>query len=397
MAKLTVEDLKELKGKRVFCRVDFNVPLDDTQHITDDTRIEASLPTIQYLMDKQALIILASHLGRPKGKSIPEMSLKPVAERLGELIQKPVKFAPDCIGQEVKEMVENLQPGEVLLLENLRFHKEETDNDEGFSKELASLCDFYVNDAFGTAHRAHASTEGITHFIQRCAAGFLIKKELEYLGKALSEPERPFVAIIGGAKVSSKIAVLENLLNLVDKLIIGGGMTYTFIKAKGLEVGKSLLEEESIPLAQTIMQKADSLPNVELVLPVDCLIADKFDATAETKVVPIDSIPEDWQGVDIGPETISLFIEHLKSAKTVVWNGPVGVFEIDKFAEGTKKIAEYLATSDVISILGGGDTAAAVRKFGLEKKMSHVSTGGGASLEFMEGKELPGIKALSDA
>lgn len=396
MAKLTVDKLGDIKGKRVFCRVDFNVPLDEQQNITDDTRIKASLPTIRFLVEKGAKVILASHLGRPKGKVIPEMSLRPVAKRLEELLGQKVKFAPDCVGEEVEKMVAELQPGEVLLLENLRFHIEEEKNDKEFAKKLANLCDIYVNDAFGTAHRAHASTEGITHFVEKSAAGFLMKKELEYLGKALSNPERPFVALIGGAKVSTKIGVLENLLTKVDVLLIGGGMTYTFLKAKGLEIGDSLLEPESVELARKIMEKAESLPQVKLMLPVDCLIANKFDETAETKVVPVDSIPKGWQGVDIGDKTFEIFADELKKAKTIVWNGPVGVFEIDKFAQGTRKIAELLASLDATTIIGGGDTIAAVAKFGVADKMSHVSTGGGASLEFLEGRELPGIAALSE-
>ncbi|MCD6385250.1 phosphoglycerate kinase [Candidatus Sumerlaeota bacterium] len=396
MAKLMVDKLENIEGKRVFCRVDFNVPLDEQQNITDDTRIKASLPTIRFLLEKGARLILASHLGRPKGKVIPEMSLRPVAKRLGELLGQDVKFAPDCVGAEVEKMVSELRPGEVLLLENLRFHIQEEKNDKEFAKQLARLCDIYVNDAFGTAHRAHASTQGITQFVEKSAGGFLMKKELEYLGKALSNPERPFVALIGGAKVSTKIGVLENLLTRVDVLLIGGGMTYTFLKAKGLEIGNSLLEPEAVNLAQKIMEKSESLPGVQLILPVDCLIADRFDETAETKVVPVENIPQGWQGVDIGDKTFELFANELKRAKTIVWNGPVGVFEIDKFAQGTKKIAELLASSDATTIIGGGDTVAAVVKFGLTDKMSHVSTGGGASLEFLAGKELPGIAALSE-
>jgi 3-phosphoglycerate kinase len=394
MAKLTVDKL-QLKGKRVFVRVDFNVPLDDNLNITDDTRIRESLPTIQYIMKQGGRAILASHLGRPKGKVQENMRLRPAAKRLSELLGKEVKMAPDCIGPEVQKMVQQMRDGDVILLENLRFHLEEEKNDPEFAKQLASLADVYVNDAFGTAHRAHASTEGITHYIEKCAAGFLIEKELKYLGGALENPQRPFVAILGGAKVSDKIPVITNLLKIVDSLLVGGAMTYTFLKAQGYEVGKSKVEEEGIPEAKKILEQIGTT-KAKVVFAVDCLIADKFDQSAHTRVVPVSAIPPDWQGIDIGPETFEKFAAVLKKAKTVVWNGPVGVFEIDKFAEGTRKIASLLAELDATTIIGGGDTAAAVLKFGLTDKMSHVSTGGGASLEFLEGRVLPGIAALSE-
>jgi len=395
MAKKTVKNI-DVKGKRVFVRVDFNVPLDENLKITDDLRIVESLPTIKYLMGQNAKIILASHLGRPKGEKNPKMSLKPVAGRLSELLNEPVKFAPDCIGPEVTKMCEELKPGEVILLENLRFYKEEEKNDEGFCKKLAELAEIYVNDAFGTAHRAHSSTQGITKFIKTCVAGFLIEKELKYLGEALEKPDRPLLAILGGAKVSTKIGVIENLLNKVDILLIGGGMTFTFLKAQDLEIGKSLLEEETVPEAKKLLEKFKTA-KAKVLLSVDSLIADKFEEGANTKVVSVDNIPAGWQGVDIGPETLELFESEIKKARTIIWNGPVGVFEIDKFASGTKKIAELLANSSAITIIGGGDTAAAVSNFGFGDKMTHISTGGGASLEFLEGIVLPGIDALNNA
>ncbi len=395
MAKRTVTQL-QLKGKRVFIRVDFNVPLDEHGRITDDSRIQASLPTIRYILDQGGRAILASHLGRPKGKIKESLRLRPVAKRLSELLGQEVKMAPDCIGSEVEKMVAALRDGVAILLENLRFHEGETKNDQGFSKQLAALADLYVNDAFGTAHRAHASTVGITRFVSQSAAGFLIERELKYLGEALESPARPLVAILGGAKISTKIGVIENLLKKVDALLIGGGMTYTFLKAKGLEIGKSLLEEETLEAAKEILQNLEKTPGV-FQMATDCLVADKFDATANTRVVPVTEIPREWQGVDIGPQTYEKFAGEIKKAKTVVWNGPVGVFEIDKFAEGTKKIAQLLASLDATTIIGGGDTAAAVNQYGLADKMTHVSTGGGASLEFLEGKELPGIAALSEA
>lgn len=395
MAKRAVTELK-LRGKRVFVRVDFNVPLDEQGRITDDSRIRASLPTIRYILDQGGRAILASHLGRPEGQINESLRLRPVAKRLSELLGQEVKMAPDCIGPEVEKMVAALRDGVAILLENLRFHEEETKNDQGFSKQLAALADLYVNDAFGSAHNAHASTVGITRFVSQSAAGFLIEKELKYLGEALESPARPLVAILGGAKVSTKIGVIKNLLKKVDVLLIGGGMTYTFLKAKGLEIGKSLLKEETLEAAKEILQDVEKTPGV-FQMATDCLVADKFDATANTRVVPVTEIPKEWQGVDIGPQTYEKFAGEIKKAKTVVWNGPVGVFEIEKFAEGTKKIAQLLASLDATTIIGGGDTAAAVNQYGLADKMTHVSTGGGASLKFLEGKELPGIAALSEA
>ncbi len=394
MAKLTVRDIA-VKGKRVFVRVDFNVPLQNGI-ITDDSRIRAALPTIKYLIDKKAKLILASHLGRPKGQVKEELSILPAAKRLSELLARPVTMAPDCIGAEVENLASQMNEGDVILLENLRFHPGETKNDPEFAKALAALADLYVNDAFGTAHRAHASTEGITHYLSPCAAGFLIEKELKYLGDALNNPERPFVAILGGAKVGDKIGVIRALLKKVDCLIIGGGMTYTFYAALGLEIGNSLFDEAVFETAKEILKESASAA-AKCLLPVDCLIADKFDAEANTQIVDKDKIPPDWEGVDIGPKSIALFADEIKKAKTVFWNGPVGVFEIDAFAEGTKKIAYALAEADAVTVIGGGDSAAAAKKYGLTGKMTHVSTGGGASLEFLEGKTLPGIAALTDA
>ncbi len=394
MAKKTIRDVN-LNGKKVFVRVDYNVPLDENKKITDDMRIVESLPTIKHLLNQNAKIILASHLGRPKGEKNPKYSLKPVAERLSELLGKPVKFAPDCIGDEVKKMCNELKDGEIILLENLRFYKQEEKNETEFCKSLASLAEAYVNDAFGTAHRAHASTEGITKFLDIKVSGFLIEKELKYLGEALENPQRPLVAIIGGAKVSTKITVMENLIKMVDVLLIGGGMTYTFLKAQGLEIGKSLLEEETVPQAKELLEKFKS-SKARVILPVDCIVADKFEEAADIKTVDSNAIPAEWQGIDIGPKTLDIFISEITKAKTVVWNGPVGVFEIEKFAQGTKKLAEALAASDAITIIGGGDSASAVEKFNVKDKMSHVSTGGGASLEFLEGKILPGIAALEE-
>ncbi|HID11861.1 MAG TPA: phosphoglycerate kinase [Candidatus Latescibacteria bacterium] len=400
MAKLTVRDL-ELKGKRVLMRVDFNVPLEDGK-VRDDTRIRASLPTIRYVTEHGGKLILMSHLGRPKGKVVPELSLKPVAGRLSELLGRPVGMAPDCMGPEVEKMVGELKEGDVLLLENMRFHPEEEKNDPEFSRKLASLGDVYVNDAFGTAHRAHASTEGVTHYFSQCAAGFLMEKELEFLGMVLENPKRPFVAILGGAKVSDKIGVIRNLLGQVDALLIGGGMAYTFFKAKGWEVGKSLLEEDKVSLASELMEEAGR-KGVRLVLPVDNVVTDFLDFEGRkygrTQVVPSDRIPSDWEGVDIGPETAREFREEVLGAKTVFWNGPMGVFEIDEFAKGTEEVAKALAEATekgAVTVVGGGDSAAAVRKAGLEERVSHASTGGGASLEFVEGRELPGVKSLTD-
>ncbi len=397
MAKLSIDDLT-LKGKNVLVRVDFNVPLDDRQQVTDDFRIRSALPTINKITKDGGRVILCSHLGRPKGQKIPEMSLKPVAKKLGELLEKPVQFAGDCIGPEVLVKKKALKDGDVLLLENLRFHKSETDNDPEFSEALSQGCDLYVNDAFGSAHRAHASTEGVTKFFKQSAAGYLMQKEVEYLGKAVEDPKRPFVTILGGAKISGKIDVISNLMNKADYLIIGGGMIFTFYKAQGKEIGKSLLEEDRLDMAKELLDKFKS-SKCKLVLPEDVLIADKFETGAKTKTVNVDQIPADWQGVDIGPKTVKKFEEILDKAATVLWNGPMGVFEIPEFAKGTEEIARYLAKitgKGAITVVGGGDSAAAVKKFNLSDKLSHVSTGGGASLEFLEGKVLPGVAALTD-
>ncbi|MBF0432006.1 MAG: phosphoglycerate kinase [Fibrobacteria bacterium] len=397
MAKLFIEDL-ELQDKKVITRVDFNVPLRDG-NVDNDKRLRASLPTIKYLVQNGAKVILMSHLGRPKGQVVETMSMAPVAKALGELLGQEVKFVPACIGADVQNAASALKAGEVLLLENLRFHKEETDNDAGFAKELASLADLYVNDAFGTAHRAHASTEGITKNFSQCACGYLIKKELDFLGGALNEPKKPFVAIIGGAKISGKIDVIEALLSKVDKLIIGGGMTYTFFKAMGLEIGNSLCEDDKVPLAKSLLEKAGD----KIQLPVDSQITTKLDFANRT-VEPLETVSRDGikpgtESVDIGPETITLFSNIIKEAKTLVWNGPMGVFEIAETAKGTFSVAEALAEATKnggVSIIGGGDSASAIEKAGLADKVSHVSTGGGASLEFLEGKKLPGVEALTD-
>lgn len=399
MAKKTVADIpdKDLKGKRVFVRCDFNVPLDDKQNITSDKRIKAALPTIEYLIKKEARLILASHLGRPKGEVKKELSLAPVQKRLTELLKKPVAMAPDCIGPEVKKMLADLKDGDVLLLENLRFHKAETKNDPNFAKELASLADIYVSDAFGTVHRAHASTEGIAHDLP-AYAGFLIEKELKFLGSALTDPKKPFVAIIGGAKISGKLEVLKSLVNKVDSLIIGGGMAYTFFKAQGIAVGKSLVEDNLIDEAKAILKAAKD-KNVPFLLPIDHVIADKFAEDANSKITPDAAIPDGWLGVDIGPESVKKFAEAVQGARTIVWNGPMGVFEMPKFAVGTLGIAKAVAAATdagAVSVIGGGDSASAVKKAGLADKMSHISTGGGASLEFLEGKVLPGIAILQD-
>lgn len=399
MAKKTVADIpdKDLKGKRVFVRCDFNVPLGEKQNITSDKRIKASLPTIKYLMEKGAKLILASHLGRPKGEVKKELSLAPVQKRLSELLKKEIKMSSDCVGPEVKKAVDGLKVGDVLLLENLRFHKEETKNDPNFAKELASLVDIYVSDAFGTVHRAHASTEGIAHYLP-AYAGFLIEKELNFLGDALAEPKQPFVAIIGGAKISGKLEVLKSLLDKVDTLIVGGGMAYTFFKARGIEVGKSLVEDDLIDEAKEILKAAID-KEVPFLLPIDHVVADRFAEDAKTEIVPRTTIPEGWRGMDIGPDTVKKFTHALNGAKTIVWNGPMGVFEMEKFAKGTLEVAKAVAKETekgAISIIGGGDSASAVKKAGLADKMSHISTGGGASLEFLEGKVLPGIEVLQD-
>ena len=393
--KKTIRDI-ELKGKRVLIRCDFNVPLDSNQNITDDTRIRAALPTLEYMIEHGAKVVVMSHLGRPKGKAAAEFSLAPVAVRLSELLGKPVAFA-DCdvvIDDAVKAKAASLKNGDVLLLQNVRFRKEETDNEAGFAKELASLGDVFVQEAFGTAHRAHASTAGIANYLP-CVSGFLIEKEVKFLGSALQNPQRPFVAIMGGAKVGDKIKVIENLLTKVDTLIIGGGMSYTFYKAMGLEIGTSILDADNIDLAKMLLEKASSL-NVKLLLPVDIVCADEFSNDAKHKTYSRDKIPSDMMGLDIGEETIKLYSEEIAKAKTVVWNGPMGVFEMENFAKGTKAIAEALAVSDATTIIGGGDSAAAVEQFGLADKMSHISTGGGASLEFLEGKILPGISIIEE-
>ncbi|MCZ0870906.1 phosphoglycerate kinase [Peribacillus sp. AS_2] len=393
MNKKSIKDI-ELKGKRVFCRVDFNVPMQDGK-ISDDTRIKAALPTISYLTEQGAKVILASHLGRPKGQVVEELRLAPVAERLSELSGKDVQKAEEAYGETVQSIIENMQNGEILLLENVRFYPGEEKNDQELAKSFAALADVYVNDAFGAAHRAHASTEGIAHHLP-AVAGLLMEKELSVLGKALSNPERPFTAIIGGAKVKDKIGVIENLLEKVDHLIIGGGLGYTFIKAQGHEIGNSLLEEDKIELAKSFIESAKE-KGVKLHLPIDAVVTAEFSPDAETDNVDIDAIPSDKMALDIGPKTSELFADVIKSSKLVIWNGPMGVFEFDKFANGTKTVAQALAeANDTYSIVGGGDSAAAAEKFGLAEKMSHISTGGGASLEFMEGKELPGVVALND-
>ena len=393
--KKTIRDI-DLKGKRVLIRCDFNVPLDSNQNITDDTRIRAALPTLEYLVTQGAKVVVMSHLGRPKGKAAAEFSLAPVAVRLAELLGKQVEFADSdvVVDDSVKEKVAALKDGDVLLLQNVRFRKEETDNEPGFAKELASLGDVFVQEAFGTAHRAHASTAGVADYLP-CVSGFLIEKEVKFLGSALQNPQRPFVAIMGGAKVGDKIKVIENLLTKVDTLIIGGGMSYTFYKAMGLEIGKSILDADNIDLAKMLLEKATSL-NVKLLLPVDIVCADKFSNDAKYQTYSRDQIPSDMMGLDIGEETVKLYSEEIAKAKTVVWNGPMGVFEMENFAKGTKAIAEALAISDATTIIGGGDSAAAVEQFGLADKMSHISTGGGASLEFLEGKILPGISIIEE-
>ena len=418
MAKLGIKDIP-LKDKKVFIRVDFNVPLDETGQITDDTRIMESLPTIKYALEQGAKVILASHLGRPKGKPDPKLSLRhvyewlrvllgvevllqqvvfkgedlPIVSSARERLAKKVIMARDCIGPEVKALVDSLQPGEVILLENLRFHKEEEANDDGFARELASLADLYINDAFGSAHRAHASTHGITKYLDIAAAGLLMQKELEYLGKALEVPEKPFVAILGGAKVSDKIGILENLLDKVDSFIIGGGMAYTFLKAQGKEVGCSLVETDKLGLAKEIIARAQT-QQIGFLLPTDSVAARECKPDSEAKVMPSDHFEPSWMGLDIGPGTISSFSQEIAKARTILWNGPMGVFEIPQFSQGTIAVAKEVASSRATSIIGGGDTAAAVKKAGV--KMTHISTGGGASLEFLEGKTLPGVAVLRD-
>ncbi|WLR41423.1 phosphoglycerate kinase [Bacillus carboniphilus] len=393
MNKKTVKDI-DVKGKVVFCRVDFNVPMKEGK-ITDETRIQAAIPTISYLIEQGAKVLLASHLGRPKGQAVEELRLTPVAKRLGEILGKDVKKADEAYGDSVKAEISNMADGDVLVLENVRFYPGEEKNDSELAKSFAELADVYVNDAFGAAHRAHASTAGIADYLP-AVSGFLMQKELDVLGKALSNPERPFTAIIGGAKVKDKIGVIENLLEKVDNIIIGGGLAYTFIKAMGHDVGNSLLEEDKVDLAKRFMDTAKE-NNVNFYVPVDVVVADDFSNDANTKVVTIDSIPEGWEGLDNGPKTRGIYKDVIKKSKLVIWNGPMGVFEMDTFAEGTKAVADALAEAkDTYSVIGGGDSAAAVEKFGVADKMDHVSTGGGASLEFMEGKELPGVVKLND-
>ncbi|MEP6891731.1 MAG: phosphoglycerate kinase [Nitrospirota bacterium] len=394
LRKQTIDDVV-LRDKRVIIRADFNVPLDDSHQITDDTRIRSTLPTINRAIDDGAKVILCSHLGRPNGTFDPRYSLAPVAKRLGRLMGKEILFAPDCIGPAVEGLVAKMKPGDVLLLENLRFHKGEEKNDDAFSKALAALGDVYINDAFGAAHRAHASTVGITKFIPASVAGFLLKKEIEYLEGAVENPVRPFVAILGGAKVSGKIGVIENLGKRVDKVIIGGGMAFTFLKAKGLEIGNSLVENDMLDFAKGIEEHAFSR-GVKFYLPVDCVVAVSREPGAETKIVPVQEIPKDWYALDIGPASVKLFNEAVQNAKTILWNGPMGVFEIDAFARGTFAMAHAVANAYALSIIGGGETALAVHRAGESDNMSFISTGGGAALELLEGKQLPGLTALPD-
>ncbi len=387
--KKTIRDI-DIKGKKVLVRVDFNVPLNETG-VGDDTRIRAALPTIQYLLDGGAAVILCSHLGRPKGGPDPKYSLRPVAEHLSSLIGKPVKFSSDCIGPEAKEAAEELKPGEVLMLENTRFHAEEEKNDAEMARQLASLADLYVNDAFGTAHRAHASTEGVTHFLP-AAAGFLLEKEIKYLGQVMANPQRPFVAIMGGAKISDKIGVIKNLLTRADAILIGGGMANTFMKAQGLAVADSLVEDDSLGIARDLFEEAGG----KIHLPVDMVVANQFAADAESKTLKVQDVPDGWRILDIGPETVKAFRAIIATARTVVWNGPMGVFEFPKFAEGTFGVAKAVADSAAVSVIGGGESVAAIQQSGLADKITHISTGGGASLEMLEGLELPGVAALLD-
>lgn len=404
MSKLTLEDLIEndsINNKRILVRVDFNVPLDENGKITDDKRIAESLPTIKAIIENGGKCILMSHLGRPKGEKNPKYSLKVTAKRLSELLDKEVLFTDDCIGDGNELIIDGMEPGSVLLLENLRFYSEEEKNDPGFAEKLASYGDIYVNDAFGTAHRAHASTEGVTHFIDQCAAGYLMEKEIKYLSSAVEDPKRPLCAILGGSKISGKIDVIQKLLEKADSILIGGGMMFTFYKALGLNIGKSILEEDKVELALEIIENAKKL-NKHLILPVDVVYADKFENDAKTEVLQFDKVAgeyDEWMGMDIGPETITLFKERILSSNTIIWNGPMGVFEMNNFSKGTFEIAKALAEATqngAVTIVGGGDSASAIAKAGLENEVTHVSTGGGASLEYLEGKKLPGIEALSD-
>ena len=391
MKRLGIDDTNSFKGKRVFLRVDFNVPLNEKGEITDDKRIRSSLKSIQYLLHKGAALILASHMGRPKGTVVPSLSLETVARHLKDVCDLPVVMAPDCIGEEVERMVRSLKSGEILLLENLRFHKEETKNDSSFSKKLSRLADCYVNDAFGTVHRSHSSTEGMAHFFEERFAGFLFQKEFDYFSKLLADPPRPFLAILGGANVSDKILLIENLIQKVDALILGGGMSYTFFLAQGIPIGESLVERDQVELAKNLMEKAK---NIKFFLPFDHVIADSFSADAQVKITEKPGVPDKWEGLDIGPKSVARFSEVIRESKSVLWNGPVGVFEWEAFSQGTRGLAEMLSKSSAMTVIGGGDTAAAIHQFGLEESMDHISTGGGASLEFMEGKTLPGLSVL---
>ncbi len=390
-----IDDIGDLRGKKVFIRVDFNVPLDENQNITEDTRIRAVLPTINYVLDAGAAVVLASHLGRPKGDRNPKYSMAPAAKRLSRFLSKEVQLAPDCIGDAVKGMVEAMQPGDVLMLENVRFYEGEEKNDENFAKSLANGCDIYVNDAFAVSHRAHASVEAITRFFPVAVAGFLMKNEINYFEKAMNNPIRPLVAILGGAKVAGKLEVLENLINKVDKIVIGGGMAFTFIKALGYSVGKSLVDDSLIETARRTYDLARQ-KGVKFYLPVDCVVADRFMPEAETKVTTTQEIPDEWMALDIGPATVALFTETLQNAKTIIWNGPMGVFEMDAFSRGTYAIVAAVANSYALTIVGGGDTDSAVHRAGEFAKISYISTGGGAFLELLEGKKLPGIKVLEE-
>ncbi len=387
-----IRDL-DIKGKRLLIRVDFNVPLDEQLNITDDTRIRGVLPTLNYALDENAKVIICSHLGRPKGERKPQFSLAPAAKRLSRLLDKEVVLAPDCIGAETKTLVEAMQPGSVILLENLRFHAEEQQNDEGFASQLASLCDIYINDAFAVAHRAHASVVGVTQFVAQCAAGFLLQKEMDYFHRSVSNPMRPLVAIVGGAKVSSKLGALDNLMDRVDKMIIGGAMANTFLKSIGHDMGQSKVEDELLDTARELLNKAKRL-GVKLYLPVDCIVADRFEARAESKRVTVQEVPADWMVLDIGPATTVLFAEAMESAKTIIWNGPMGAFEMDAFSRGTFAMVQHVARSHALTIVGGGDTDVAVHKAGESSNISYISTGGGAFLMLMEGKKLPGVEAL---